>query len=178
MTATPLDRADLHAYLDNLGLATVTVDHPPLHTVEESRALRGDMPGGHAKNLLVKDKKSRIFLISLREDVAIDLKRVHEIIGASGRVSFCSAEQLDRYLGVKPGSVTPFGAVNDRAGEVTVVLEKALMAMNPVHFHPLENTATTALSADDLIAFLRSTGHEPMIVDLPVSEPMQAPPTG
>ncbi len=95
---------------------TETVEHPPLHTVEESQALRGQIPGGHSKNLFVKDKKSRLFLLTLGEEADVDLKRVHEKIGASGRVSFGSAELLEEVWGVRPGAVTPFGAINDKAG--------------------------------------------------------------
>ena len=107
---------DLLAYLADLSIETSTIDHPPLHTVEESRALRGDIPGGHTKNLFVKDKKSELFLLVLDEETSVDLKRVHEKIGAQGRVSFGSAELLEEVWGVRPGAVTPFGAINDRAG--------------------------------------------------------------
>jgi Ala-tRNA(Pro) deacylase len=166
MPATP---ADIFALLDRLGVPHSTVDHPALFTVEESRALRGEIAGGHSKNLFVKDKKSRLFLVTAREDAALDLKRLHEAIGGSGRVSFGSGELLDEVWGVLPGSVTPFGAINDTAGRVTVVLEKALMAMDPVNFHPLVNTATTSLPAPGLLAFLRATGHEPLVMDLPLA---------
>ncbi|BBE73704.1 prolyl-tRNA synthetase associated domain-containing protein [Oharaeibacter diazotrophicus] len=166
----PLSRDDLFAHLDRLGIAHATIEHEPLFTVEESKRLRGTIPGAHVKNLFVKDKKSRVFCVTLREEAKIDLKRLHEVIGASGRVSFCSGEQLEAMWGVKPGSVTPFGAINDTDGLVTVVLEKTMMAMDPLNFHPLVNTATTAISAADLLVFLRSTGHEPMILDLPVTE--------
>ena len=164
----PASRQDLFALLDDLGVAHSTVEHPPLHTVEESRQLRGEIPGGHSKNLFVKDKKSRLFLITAREDAPLDLKKVHGAIGASGRVSFGSGELLEEVWGVKPGSVTPFGAINDRAGRVTVVLERALMEQDPVNFHPLVNTATTTIRPADLIAFLKATGHEPLVVDLPL----------
>ncbi len=161
-------RADLFAFLDRLGVVHRTIEHPPLPTVEAAMAIWGGIPGGFAKNLFVKDKKSRLFLITLRKDAALDLKHVQAAIGASGRVSFCTADQLMEHLGILPGSVTPFGALNDTAGAVTVVLEKALLELDPVHVHPLENTATTAVSADGLIAFLRATGHEPLVVDLPL----------
>nr|WP_237152946.1 YbaK/EbsC family protein [Oryzibacter oryziterrae] len=163
-------RAELFAHLDKLGLAHSTVEHEPLHTVEESQDLYGRVPGGHAKNLFVKDKKSRLFLISLRANATIDLKKVHETIGASGRVSFCSADQLWEHLGLRPGSVTPFGAINDTAGAVTVILEKTLMEMTPVNFHPLENTATTSIAPADLISFLNAINHAPTILDLPTTE--------
>jgi Ala-tRNA(Pro) deacylase len=161
-------RADLFAFLDRLGVPHSTIEHEPLPTVEAAMAVWGGIHGGFAKNLFVKDKKSRLFLITLRKDAALDLKRVQAAIGASGRVSFCTAEQLMTHLGILPGSVTPFAAINDTAGAVTVVLEAALMKMSPVHFHPLENTATTAVPPEGLIAFLKATGHEPLIVDLPL----------
>lgn len=165
----PASRQDLFALLDQLDIEHRTVEHPPLFTVEESRALRGDIAGGHSKNLFVKDKKSRLFLVTARENARLDLKRIHEAIGGSGRVSFGSGDLLEEVWGVKPGSVTPFGAINDRQGRVTVVLDRALMRMDPVNFHPLENTATTSIAPQGLVDFLRATGHEPLVVDLPVA---------
>ncbi len=157
---------DLLAYLAALSIETSTVEHPPLHTVEESRALRGDIPGGHTKNLFVKDKKSQLFLLVLDEETSVDLKRVHETIGAQGRVSFGAAELLEEVWGVRPGAVTPFGAINDQAGRVKVVLDQAMMRHLRLNFHPLVNTRTTGLSGADLVRFLRATGHEPLIVAL------------
>ena len=163
MPATP---EDLIAFLDRLGVASETDEHPPLHTVEESQSLRGQIPGGHSKNLFVKDKKSRLFLLTLGEETEIDLKRVHEKIAANGRVSFGSADLLEEVWGVRPGAVTPFGAINDKAGRVTVVLDAGLMAQTRVNFHPLVNTRTTGLTPDGLRTFLKATGHEPLVVDL------------
>ena len=131
-----------------------------------SQALRGDIPGGHTKNLFVKDKKSNLFLLVLGETTAIDLKRAHEKIGAQGRVSFGSAELLEDVWGVKPGAVTPFGAINDKAGKVSVVLDEAMMRHERLNFHPLVNTRTTGLKSADLVKFLRATGHEPLVVAL------------
>ena len=163
MPATP---EELIAFLDSLAIAVTTVEHPPLRTVEESRALRGDIAGGHAKNLFVKDKKGRMFLLVLGEDTPIDLKHVHERIGAQGRVTFGSAELLEQAWGGKPGAVTPFGAINDKAGKVRVVLDRALLDEERLNFHPLVNTRTTSLASGDLLKFLRAVGHEPMVVDL------------
>jgi Ala-tRNA(Pro) deacylase len=163
MPATP---EDLFAYLERLAIPFQTVEHPPLFTVEESTALRGDITGGHAKNLFVKDKKSRIFILVVGEDAEVDLKRVHEKIGAQGRVSFVNAEALEAVWGVKPGAVTPFGAINDEEGRVTVVLDAGLMAHERVNFHPLVNTMTTGLASADLVKFLRATGHEPLVMPL------------
>ena len=163
MPATP---DDLFAFLDRLEVPCETVEHPPLHTVQDSQAQRGDIPGGHSKNLFVKDKKGRLFLLTVPEEASVDLKRVHEKIGASGRVSFGSADQLEEVWGVRPGAVTPFGAINDTDGRVTVALDAGLMAHDRVNFHPLVNTRTIGLSPAGLFAFLRATGHEPLVVAL------------
>ena len=160
MPATP---ADLFALLDRLGVAHSTIDHPPLFTVEDSKVLRGPIQGAHSKNLFVKDKKSRLFLLCAQESARIDLKRVHEAIGGQGRVSFGSGELLEEVWGVKPGSVTPFGAINDAAGRVIVVLEATMMAHGTLNFHPLVNTSTTSIPREGLLSFLRATGHEPVV---------------
>jgi Ala-tRNA(Pro) deacylase len=161
----------LLAYLTELGIAADTVEHEAVFTVAESRGVKAAVPGAHSKNLFVKDKKGRVFLISAKAETPIDLKRAHEAIGASGRLSFCSADQLRELLGVEPGSVTPFGVVNDRAGRVSVILDENLMDHERVNFHPLVNTATTGLSREDLVRFLKATGHEPRILRLPEPPP-------
>ena len=163
----PHNKDTLLQFLQNLGIATATVDHPPLHTVEESRQLRGQIAGAHAKNLFVKDKKSRLFVVATLEDAALDLKSLHHAIGAQGRVSFGAAALLEEVWGVRPGAVTPFGAINDTGNRVTMVLDAALMEHGLLNFHPLANTSTTSISARDLIAFLDATGHKPLIVPLP-----------
>jgi Ala-tRNA(Pro) deacylase len=159
-------REELSAFLTEIGIATETVSHPPLFTVEESRALRGEIAGAHTKNLFLKDKKGALFLVVASEDAMLDLKRLHARIGASGRLSFGKAELLDEVLGVVPGAVTPLGLINDTAGRVTVVLDAGLMANDKINCHPLVNTATTTFAAADLLAFIRATGHEPTIIAL------------
>ncbi len=161
MPATP---ADLFAFLDRLGIPHRTVTHAPMFTVEQSRALRDQSPGGYTKNLFLKDKKGALFLVVALEDAAIDLKSLHRELGASGRFSFGSAALLWETLGVEPGAVTPFCAMNDRDGRVMVVLQAAMMAHHVLNYHPLDNTMTTAIARDDLVKFLRATGHEPRIV--------------
>ena len=158
---------DLFACLDGLGIVHKTVSHPPLFTVEQSRALRGQIAGGHTKNLFLKDKKGELFLVVASEEATIDLKSLHRILGASGRFSFGSAELMRETLGVEPGSVTPFGVINDTAGRVHVVLDRAMMQHAVLNYHPLTNTMTTAIARDDLVKFLEATGHIPRI--LPVS---------
>jgi len=161
-----LSRNDLFAFLEHHGIATTTVEHPPLHTVEESQALRGEISGGHTKNLFVKDKKGTLFLIVAEETRTIDLKTLHKTIGAQGRLSFGSAEQMGELLGVQPGSVTAFGLVNDAEHQVRLVLDAGLFAHDMLNCHPLTNTATTTIARDDLLAFFAATGHTPLVVSL------------
>jgi len=160
MPATP---DDLFAYLDSLGIAHKSVSHRPLFTVEESRALRGQIPGGHSKNLFLRDKKGAPYLVVALEDAEIELKSLHRRLGASGRFSFGSAELMRELLGVEPGSVTPFAAINDSGGRVSVVLDAAMMAHEVLNFHPLVNTATTTITRQGLVKFLESTAHPPQI---------------
>jgi Ala-tRNA(Pro) deacylase len=162
----PATTDDLMAFLDRLGIATKTVTHPPLFTVEESQALRGSIPGAHTKNLFLKDKKDAIFLVTALEDAEIDLKHLHNRIGASGRLSFGRPELLAERLGVIPGAVTPFGLINDRPPSVNVILDAALVANDTINCHPLVNTATTTILTADLLAFIRAGGHEPRILPL------------
>jgi Ala-tRNA(Pro) deacylase len=160
MPATP---ADLFAFLDRLGIAHATVQHPPLFTVEQSRALRGQIPGGHTKNLFLKDKKDALFLVVAEESATLDLKSLHRRLGASGRFSFGSAPLLMDVLGIEPGSVTPFAAMNDTQARISVVLDAAMMRHATLNYHPLVNTMTTSIARDDLVRFLQATGHRPRI---------------
>jgi Ala-tRNA(Pro) deacylase len=162
----PLSPQQLLAHLEGLGIETRTVEHPPLFTVAQSRELRGDLPGGHTKNLFLKDKKGRFYLVSCREDAAVDLKRLHERLGASGRLSFGSAEQLMEKLGVDPGAVSVFGVVNDETRDVTVAIDKGLLAFDTINAHPLTNTMTTAVAREDLLRFLTATKHDPLLIDI------------
>jgi Ala-tRNA(Pro) deacylase len=169
----PASPDELFAYLDGLGIAHRTVTHAPVFTVEEARAVQGRVPGVHSKNLFLRDKKGSFYLVVAAEDAAIELKSLHRLLGASGRFSFGSAEQMRQHLGVEPGSVTPFAVLNDTSSQVTVVLDAAMMANDVLNFHPLTNTGTTTISRDGLIQFLDSTGHRARIE--PVSNP---PPNG
>jgi Ala-tRNA(Pro) deacylase len=162
----PATREELMAAVARLGIVVTTVNHPPVFTVEEAQALRGQVPGEHTKNLFLKDKKDRLFLVVAPEDADLDLKQLHHRIGASGRLSFGKPELLMETLGVSPGSVTAFAPLNDTSGRVTVVIDESLANTETVNCHPLVNTATTTIAAKDLLAFLRSTGHEPVVVRL------------
>lgn len=170
MAATP---DQLFAFLDGLRIAHKTVTHPPLFTVEQARALRGQIPGGHTKNLFLRDKKNALFLVVAEEDAVIELKSLHHKLGA-GRFSFGAPNLLREVLGVDPGSVTAFGALNDTAGRVTVVIDRALMDHATINCHPLTNTMTTAIGRDDLIRFLEATGHSPRVESLSGGQAIEA----
>ena len=161
----PATAQDLFDRLDRLGISVSTISHPPVHTVDEARALRGDIPGGHCKNLFLKDKKQVLWLVVALENTVIDLKSLHKRIGAA-RLSFGNADLLMQVLGVAPGSVTPFALVNDVETRVNVVLEAEMMACPRLNYHPLANTATTGIDAPDLLAFIQDCGHNPQIVSL------------
>jgi Ala-tRNA(Pro) deacylase len=163
MAATP---DDLFAFLDALGIAHATVKHAPLFTVEQSQALRGSIPGGHTKNLFLKDKKGALVLLTALEDAEIELKSLHRRIGGRGRFSFGSAELMRETLGIEPGAVTPFAAMNDRDRRVSVILDADLMRHVTLNCHPLRNTMTTSIAFSDLVKFLDATGHPPLIVEL------------
>ena len=168
MNPNPASPSDLFAALARLGIVTRTLEHEAVFTVEQSRGVKEAIPGGHTKNLFLKDRKGRLYLVVARAEAEIDLKRLHEAIGAAGRLSFGSAELLREVLGVEPGSVTPFGIMNDREGRVAVVIDAGLMELEPINVHPLVNTMTTSIGRDDLVRFLAATGHEPRIAALPV----------
>jgi Ala-tRNA(Pro) deacylase len=159
------DRATLLAKLDELGIASTTVEHDPMFTVEQSAFLRGSIPGAHTKNLFLTDKDGRMILVVAKDDTRVDLKTLAKRLGA-GRFSFGKAELLESVLGVPAGSVTPFALVNRSAADVEVVVDKALTAFAEVNCHPLENTATTRLATRDLIRFIEICGHPPLVMDL------------
>lgn len=158
MPATP---DDLFAYFDRIGVAHTTHAHRPIFTVEEGADLKAALPGGHSKNLFLKDKKGRLFLLSALGDAVIDLNAVSKLLGV-GRFSFGSAERLMENLGVTPGSVTLFALINDPERKVTLLLDDGFFAHDTVNFHPLRNDATTAVSPVDLLKFIRSLGREPI----------------
>jgi Ala-tRNA(Pro) deacylase len=163
--ALPTSPDQLLARLEQLGLRTRTVTHPPVFTVEEAKALRGELPGAHIKNLFLRNQKGKMWLVVAEEDRPIDLKALGEALGA-GRLSFGSPDRLMTYLGVIPGAVTPFGIVNDTGNLVKVVIDKAILDHDPVNCHPLCNNRTTAISPGDLLAFFAACNHAPDVVDL------------
>jgi Ala-tRNA(Pro) deacylase len=157
---------ELFARFDALGIGHRTVRHAPVFTVDQAQAVRDDVAGAHTKNLFLKDKKGRLFLLVLEETASVDLKRVHQAIGASGRVSFGSAEALLDHLGVTPGSVTAFAIMNDSQRHVTLVIDEPLLEADHICAHPLSNDATTVVSREDFLRFLEACGHPPLVLKL------------
>ena len=158
--------AVLYERFRTLGIGWKTYEHAPVFTVEEAAALYDSQPGGHTKNLFLKDKKDELWLVVARDALRIDLNALARQLGCP-RFSFGSAELLIATLGIEPGSVTPFALVNDRQGEVRLVLDAGMLALGVLNFHPLRNDRTTAIAADDLVKFVRACGHEPIVAHLP-----------
>jgi Ala-tRNA(Pro) deacylase len=177
MPARPLTPEDLFRRLDALAIPHRTYSHPPVFTVGEAAALRGSLPGGHCKSLFLKDKKGGFWLAVMLEDRHVDLKPLARRLGAP-RFSFGGAGDLHALLGVRPGSVSPFALANDDAHRVTPILDAAMLACDPLNYHPLVNDRTTALAPADLLRFIAACGHRPLIVpldDLESAAAMAAP---
>jgi Ala-tRNA(Pro) deacylase len=160
----PATRIDLFEFLDNLGIAHDTKDHAPIFTVDDGKDIKASMPGGHTKNLFLKDKAGRLFLISALGDTPIKINKLHPVIGCK-RLSFGKPDLLLEHLGVTPGSVTAFSIINDKTRAVTFILDKALLDHDILNFHPLLNDATTAVSSQDLLRFAKAAHHDPLIID-------------
>ncbi|MDP3660920.1 prolyl-tRNA synthetase associated domain-containing protein [Phenylobacterium sp.] len=157
-------QAQLLGFLEQIGAAPATLEHRAVFRVGEGEDVKAQLPGAHTKNLFLKDAKGQLWLISAKDTTEVDLKRLPAVIGAA-RLSFGSAELMERTLGVTPGSVTAFALVNDAERRVRFVLDKALADAATVNFHPLVNTATTALSQAGFRTFLAAVGISPLIVD-------------
>jgi Ala-tRNA(Pro) deacylase len=155
--------------LAELGIEAETVDHDAVFTVAESCKLERELPGGHTKNLFLKDKKGALFLVVALGRAQIDLKTLSRKLGCD-RLSFGRPELLMEVLGVPAGSVTPFALINDKARRVTVILDADMMRHDRLNYHPLENTATTNIAREDLMRFIRACGHEPRIVAVASAE--------
>lgn len=161
MTASP---ERLFAYLDTLAIGHTTVEHEATFTVEEGRELKASLPGGHTKNLFMKDKDGVIVLISAHAESKLKLNQLHKLIGTR-RLSFASGELMEEVLGVVPGSVTGFALMNDTEGRVRFIMDAALEAYDVINFHPLVNTATTRITLADFERFVGATGHDLTVVD-------------
>jgi len=160
-------RQTLFARLDALGIKHKTINHRPIFTVDEGRDIKASLPGGHTKNLFLKDRKGQVFLITALDETRIRLNRLHRHLGCA-RLSFGPEELLLETLGVRPGSVTALALLNDTEGRVRFLLDAALMQWPVVYSHPLLNDATTGMAPQDLVHFAESTGHRPQLIDFNV----------
>ncbi|MGB6229309.1 MAG: prolyl-tRNA synthetase associated domain-containing protein [Litorimonas sp.] len=165
MTAPHPSEPALYALLDALGIDHVTEEHEAVYTVEDGRDVKARLPGGHSKNLFLKDKAGQFVLVSALGETPIRLNRLHPHLGTK-RLSFGREAALLEHLGVRPGSVTVFSVLNDTDKAVRLVLDAALLEQEFVWFHPMRNTASTRVRSDALIRFARATGHEPLVLDL------------
>jgi Ala-tRNA(Pro) deacylase len=163
--AMATDRAGLLRRLDELGIAYTTCEHTPVYTVEEAERHTGGLPGGHCKNLFLKDRKGGLSLLICLKERRIDLNRLAKVLGCA-RLSFGQADLLEAVLGVAPGGVTPFALINDRERRVQALLDRAMLDCALLNYHPLTNAATTTIAAADLIRFIEACGHLPRIIDL------------
>ena len=164
MTTPPIDRAALIDTLDKLDIAHQTHDHAPIFTVKDGADIKAALPGGHSKNLFLKDKAGALFLICALGDTIVPINKLHTVLGCK-RLSFGKPDLLLTQLGVTPGSVTFFSIINDTDNQVQLVLDEALFEHEIVNFHPLKNDATTAIAAQDLLRFAAHTGHSPITID-------------
>jgi Ala-tRNA(Pro) deacylase len=172
----PLSPEDVLARLRALNIHAVTHHHPPVFTVAESQALRGQVPGGHCKSLFLRDKQGDFWLAVMQEQRRVSVNALARALGAP-KMSFGSPDDLMAHLGVIPGAVTPFGLANDLARRVTPVLDAEMLAIDPLNYHPLDNAMTTAIAPNDLLAFIVACGHTPRILSLDALDASLNPPT-
>ncbi|GJL85877.1 MAG: prolyl-tRNA editing protein [Micavibrio sp.] len=161
----PTTSGMLFENLQSLDIAYNLHNHKPIFTVEEGEPLKKDIPGLHCRNLFLRDKKKKMFLVVAANETEIDLKSLQNLLGC-GRLSFGSADRLWQYLGIRPGSVCPFCIMNDKDREVSIILDHSMMEAERVNYHPLDNAMTIGLPPSDLLKFIKNVGHEPHIIDL------------
>lgn len=161
LPATP---TQLFARLAELDIQCTTTSHPAVFTVEEAKKYRGKILGLHMKNLFLRNKKGQMWLVVCLEDQRVDLKALGRTIGA-GNLSFGSPERLMTYLGLTPGSVSPFGVINDTESRVRMIVDQDILDQGPLNFHPLVNTMTTTIKAGDFMRFLEAMHHPPVALD-------------
>lgn len=156
--ALPTTPQDLFDVLKVLGIPFTLHHHPPIFTVADGEHLKAAIPGVHCRNLFLRDKKERHFLVVAANDTKVDLKALEQTLGC-GRLSFGSPERLWKVLGIRPGSVCPFTLINDTERIVDVILDASMMEAEIVNYHPLDNAMTIGLAPADLLRFIAHTGH-------------------
>jgi Ala-tRNA(Pro) deacylase len=155
---------ELLTYLKEIGIGAITHEHSPVHTIDDSKRLRGDIPGIHTKNLFLRDTKKQCYLVVTHEETTVNLKNLRHKLHAKGTLSFGRPETLMEHLGVTPGAVSLLALINDRGRNVALAIEDSLLLSDPVNCHPLTNNRTTSLSANGILLFLERTGHLPLSI--------------
>lgn len=166
----PVSAQDLLGVLQTLDIEVKLYEHEPIFTVAEGEHLKADMPGVHVRNLFLRDKKKKNFLIVAANETEIDLKKLSDLIGAA-RFSFGSDERLFEHLGIRPGAVNPFTVINDPDNQVTLYLDATMMDADLINVHPMDNAKTVGIAPKDLIRFLDHIGHDYSIIDLSPARP-------
>lgn len=169
-TDLPTSKDDLLRNLDEQEITYKLYEHEPIFTVEQGEPLKKSIPGVHCRNLFLRDKKKRMFLVTAANETKIDLKKLSSVLDC-GRLSFGSAERLWDNLGIKQGSVNPFCIMNDTQGQVRIILDKYMMEQDIMNVHPMDNAFTIGLAPTDLTRFVESTNHEAEVVDLSPAAP-------
>ena len=164
----PMSSDHLLLILNNEGIEHYTVDHAPMWTVQDAKAIRAPCDYGHTKNLFVRNKKGKMWLLTLHEDRRVDLKTVAQLLGTN-RFSFASPQRLMQYLGVTPGAVSALSLINDITYQVEFFIDEWLMADSKLHIHPLINTRTSTIGRTQLLEFLQKRGHVANILKFPTN---------
>ena len=159
---------DIYKFLDSINVSYERFDHPAVYTVSEAKKLSPERDGASTKNLFLRDKKGiRHFLVVVPQDKQVDLKELSSILEAS-RLSFASPDRLNKYLGIEPGSVSILALLNDPEKTVEVFVDNELWNAEIILCHPLVNTSTLAITRDGIKQFLEKTGHNLMLVEIPI----------
>lgn len=166
----PTSPQELMRKLDDMGVEYTLYEHPPVFTVEESKQHTGHVPGTHCRNLFLRDKKKRNFLVVAPDETEIDLKKLDSVLDC-GRLSFGSGDRLWEYLGIRQGSVNPFTIINDTDSQVNLILDADMMKAELVAYHPMDNAMTITLTPAGLLKFLAGIGREGAITDLKPAAP-------
>ena len=158
--------AGLLADLASLAIPFAAHEHAAVFTVEQSRRVDADIPGRHTKNLFLKDAGGAFWLVTVPAEARVDLKALPAAIGCK-RVSFGKPDDMERLIGITPGSVTPLAMINAASGAIAVVLDAGLAEAKRINVHPLRNTGTLGLAGADVMRLLRHWGHDPLVAPIP-----------
>lgn len=152
--------------LRELGIAFTRHEHPPVATVEEAEQHWSGIDATHCKNLFLRNQKgNRHYLVVIPHLKKVDLRAVADQIG-DGKLSFGSPDRVMTHLGLTPGSVSPFGLINNRDHAVRVVIDRDLKAAERLSFHPNINTATLVIGREDFMRFLDACGNTVQYVNI------------